>query len=47
MLRFFEGFDLVEPGLVGCAMWRPEGVGDMADDPSINSLPYAGLGRKP
>ena len=47
VLRFFQGFDLVEPGLVGCAMWRPEGVGDMSEDPSVNSLPYAGVGRKP
>ncbi|WP_326952701.1 SAM-dependent methyltransferase [Amycolatopsis sp. NBC_01286] len=47
VLRFFDGFDLVEPGLVGCAMWNPEGAGDMSDDPAINVLPYAGVGRKP
>ncbi|AXB41108.1 SAM-dependent methyltransferase [Amycolatopsis albispora] len=45
VLRFFEGFELVEPGLVGCAMWNPQGVGDMSDDPAINNLPYAGVGR--
>jgi S-adenosyl methyltransferase len=47
VLRFFTGFDVVEPGLVGCAFWRPQGVGDMSDSPEINSLPYAGVGRKP
>ena len=46
VLRFFEGFELVEPGLVGCAMWNPQGAGDMSDDPEINALPYAGVGRK-
>jgi hypothetical protein len=47
VLRFFDGFELVEPGLVGCAMWNPQGAGDMSDDPAINTLPYAGVGRKP
>lgn len=47
VLKFFDGFDLVEPGVVGCAMWNPQGAGDMSDDPEINSLPYAGVGRKP
>jgi hypothetical protein len=47
VIRFFDGFEMVEPGLVGCAMWNPQGVGDMSDDPAINSLPYAGVGRKP
>lgn len=47
ILRLFTGFDLVDPGLVGCALWRPEGPGDMSDNPEINTLPYAGVGRKP
>jgi hypothetical protein len=47
VLRFFDGFELVDPGLVGCAMWNPEGAGDMSDDPAVNTLPYAGVGRKP
>ncbi|MCR6483874.1 SAM-dependent methyltransferase [Amycolatopsis sp. OK19-0408] len=46
IMRFFAGFELVDPGLVGCAMWNPEGAGDMSDDPAINALPYAGVGRK-
>jgi hypothetical protein len=47
VLRMCEGFDLVPPGLVGFADWRPEGVGDSANDPAINSLIYAAVGRKP
>ncbi|WP_370943910.1 SAM-dependent methyltransferase [Amycolatopsis sp. cg5] len=47
IVRFFDGFELVDPGVVGCAMWNPQGAGDMSDDPEINALPYAGVGRKP
>ncbi|MFC0541266.1 SAM-dependent methyltransferase [Kutzneria chonburiensis] len=47
VLRFFDGFDLVEPGVVGCPMWRPDGMGGISDDPGINSLPYAGVAIKP
>jgi hypothetical protein len=47
VLSFFDGFDVIEPGVVGCAMWNPQGAGDMSDNPEINSLPYAGVGRKP
>ncbi|MBP2473332.1 hypothetical protein JOF53_002204 [Crossiella equi] len=47
VLRFFDGFELVEPGLVGCAFWRPDGVGDVTDKPEINNLPFAGVARKP
>jgi hypothetical protein len=46
VLRFFDGFDLVEPGLVGCGMWHPRGPGDIADDPELNSHVYAGVGKK-
>jgi hypothetical protein len=47
VLRFFDGVDLVEPGLVGCGLWRPAGPGDFADDPELNAHVYAGVGRKP
>jgi hypothetical protein len=43
----FDGFDLVEPGLVGCAEWRPRGPGDISDESEMNMLVYAGVGRKP
>jgi hypothetical protein len=42
----FGDFDLVEPGLVGCALWRPGGSGDISDDPQTNSQIYGGVGRK-
>ncbi|MGH3923209.1 MAG: SAM-dependent methyltransferase, partial [Pseudonocardiaceae bacterium] len=47
VLRFFTGFELVEPGLVGCAHWRPSGPGDVSDSAEMNTLPYGGVGRKP
>jgi hypothetical protein len=47
VLRLFAGFELVEPGLVGCAHWRPAGPGDISDSAEMNRLPYGGVGRKP
>jgi hypothetical protein len=41
--RFFDGLDMVEPGVVQLPFWRPEG--DIEDDPSKIWL-YAGVGRK-
>jgi hypothetical protein len=47
ILRFFDGFDLVEPGLVGCGLWRPGGPGDLSDsNHELNAHIYAGVGRK-
>ncbi|MBW4716441.1 SAM-dependent methyltransferase [Saccharothrix obliqua] len=45
VLALFDGFELVEPGLVGCAEWRPGGPGDVSDVPLMNMLLYAGVGR--
>jgi hypothetical protein len=47
VLRMCEGFELVEPGLVGFGEWRPEGPGDQAVTPGVNRLLYAAVGRKP
>lgn len=47
VVRLFDGFEVVAPGIVGCAAWRPEGSGDFSDDPGINVLLYAGVGRVP
>ncbi|PSL58489.1 S-adenosyl methyltransferase [Saccharothrix carnea] len=44
--RMFDGFELVAPGLVGCGEWRPGGPGDIASEPDMNMLVYAGVGRK-
>jgi hypothetical protein len=30
--RLFDGYDLVEPGLVYASMWRPDSAADVADD---------------
>ncbi|GII56805.1 hypothetical protein Pth03_51940 [Planotetraspora thailandica] len=43
ILRFFDGFELLEPGLVSTGEWRPE-----ADDPKLEKLPgidgFCGVG---
>ncbi len=44
VVRFFDGLEFVEPGLVQVSQWRPEATGPGAgpDSPSL-----AGVGRKP
>jgi hypothetical protein len=45
--RFFDGLDLVDPGLVSLREWRPElAVGESADGEAVAPL-YAGVARKP
>jgi SAM-dependent methyltransferase len=34
ILRFFDGFDLVDPGLVYIPEWRPDSPDDVPEDPS-------------
>ncbi len=46
-MRMCNGFDLVWPGLVEYALWRPERPGNVSADPGINSLLYGAVGRKP
>jgi hypothetical protein len=41
--RFFDGFDLVAPGLVTVDRWRPDGPGD--DEPT--RWLYGGVGHRP
>lgn len=43
--RFFDGFELVEPGLVWAPLWRPE-AGRVPAQPELSGN-YAGVGRKP
>jgi SAM-dependent methyltransferase len=45
ILRFFEGFDLVDPGLVHIPLWRPDSPGDVPSDPS-QVWGLAGVARK-
>jgi hypothetical protein len=42
----FTGFEIVEPGLVGCGEWRPAGRADISDASAMNMLVYAGIGGK-
>ncbi len=42
----FGDFELIEPGLVGCALWRPGGPGDISNDPYTNTQLYGGVARK-
>jgi hypothetical protein len=44
---FFEGLDLVEPGLVYAPEWRPEDMADPLLEAPERSLALAGVGRKP
>ncbi|MET9487537.1 SAM-dependent methyltransferase [Nocardia sp. NPDC006630] len=43
--EFFEGWDLVEPGVVELPVWRPESERDQHEAPG-RSLGLAGVGRK-
>src|SRR5215207_7482429 len=44
---YFEGLELVEPGLVHVPLWRPEGPDDLfLNNPELSAY-YAGVGRKP
>ncbi|WP_432838269.1 SAM-dependent methyltransferase [Dactylosporangium sp. CA-092794] len=44
--RLFDGFDLVDPGLVWAPLWRPESPHEVPDRPE-RSGNLAGVGRKP
>ncbi|HEX9359904.1 MAG TPA: SAM-dependent methyltransferase [Streptosporangiaceae bacterium] len=44
LLRFFDGLDLVEPGLVQLPRWRP---GPDDEIPSMDIPAYCAVGRKP
>ena len=47
ILQFFEGLELVEPGLVHIPLWRPEGPDDVFLECPERSLTCGGIGRKP
>ncbi|MFG1710470.1 SAM-dependent methyltransferase [Nonomuraea sp. M3C6] len=42
--RFFEGTELIEPGLTATHRWRPDGESGITD---ADAFFYAGIGRKP
>jgi SAM-dependent methyltransferase len=45
ILRFFDGFDLIDPGLVYMPQWRPDSPDDVPADPS-RLWALVGVGRK-
>ena len=47
ILKFFDGLEMVEPGLVYPSLWRPEGPDDLWLDQPNRCLGFAGVGRKP
>lgn len=46
LASFFAGLDLVEPGVVACPRWRPDGRGPDAE-PDGEAAAYCGVARKP
>lgn len=46
IVPFFEGMELVEPGLVLTPLWRPEGPDDLGLDRPERGLCMVGVGRK-
>ncbi|GAA3129455.1 SAM-dependent methyltransferase [Streptosporangium carneum] len=42
--RFFDGLDLLEPGVVSCSRWRPE-PGPWGEPPEVSQ--FCGVARKP
>ncbi|OHV41548.1 MULTISPECIES: SAM-dependent methyltransferase [Pseudofrankia] len=44
--RFFDGLELVEPGLVPMHLWRPDGT-DSRDPAPAGVVGYGGVARKP
>ncbi|MFI6596194.1 SAM-dependent methyltransferase [Nonomuraea sp. NPDC050536] len=42
---FFDGFDLLEPGVVSCSRWRP--VISAVDGPPAEVYQFCAVGRKP
>jgi hypothetical protein len=46
ILRFFDGFELADPGLVYVPLWRPDSPADVPADPSRFQC-LVGVARKP
>lgn len=45
--RLFDGFALIDPGVVFLPLWRPEGPDDLFLDEPARCTGFAGVGRKP
>jgi hypothetical protein len=46
ILRFFDGFEVLDPGLVYIPQWRPDSPADVPADPSKFWV-LVGVARKP
>jgi hypothetical protein len=46
LTSFFDGLDLIEPGVVPCPRWRPDGRGPEGDSADAAAA-YCGVARKP
>ena len=46
LTSFFDGLDLIEPGVVPCPAWRPDGRGPDGGSPDAAAA-YCGVARKP
>jgi len=44
--ELFAGFEMVEPGVVSTALWRPSSDADLEDRPERDQI-LAGVGRWP
>ncbi|BCB83474.1 hypothetical protein Psuf_007870 [Phytohabitans suffuscus] len=45
ILRFFDGFEIVEPGLVWAHEWHPDASDEQPSE--LSAFNYGGVGRKP
>ncbi len=45
--RFFDGLELVEPGVVFAPSWRPDAPDDLLVEEPRRSISFAAVGRKP
>jgi hypothetical protein len=45
--RFFEGLELVDPGVTYVPTWRPDAVDDLLVETPQRSIGWAAVGRKP
>jgi len=49
LIRFFDGRELVEPGVVSCSLWRPDCT-ELGEIPALRPVEvfhFSGVGRKP
>lgn len=47
MAALFDGYELVNPGVVQVPLWRPQSPDDMYHDEPEVSASYGGVARKP